>query len=73
MISFAFFLVHQVVLKYLHIILGKLECDEIYIIAPIAFILTLVTSYILTFKFDKKISVWLKKILVNRQSMTVQS
>lgn len=71
-ISFAFFLVHQMCLRYLHLILGKIGYDEIYIVAPIAFILTTIASYFLTYKFDKTISLWLKNKILNRQSMTVQ-
>lgn len=71
-ISFAFFLVHQVCIRYLHIILRKLDCDDIYILAPIAFILTTIASYFLTYKFDKSISLWLKNKILNRQSTTVQ-
>lgn len=72
-ISFAFFLVHQMCLRYLHIILAKFDYDELYIVAPVAFILTIIISYFLTNKFDKNISVWLKTKVVNRQSMTAQS
>lgn len=71
-ISFAFFLVHQICLRYLHIILRKLDCDEIYIVAPLAFLLTTIASYYLTYKFDKTIGLWLKNKILNRQSTTVQ-
>lgn len=59
-------------LRYLHLILGKIGYDEIYIVAPIAFILTTIVSYILTYKFDNIISLWLKNKILNRQSTTVQ-
>ena len=71
-ISFAFFLVHQLCIRYLHIIFNRVGYDEIYIVAPVAFIFTTIASYFLTYKFDKKISIWLKQRLINRQSMTVQ-
>ncbi len=71
-ISFAFFLVHQMCIRYLHIIFNRVGCDEIYIVAPVAFIFTTIASYFLTYKFDKKVGTWLKKILINRQSMTVR-
>ena len=69
-ISFAIFLVHQMCLRYLHLILGKIGYDDIYIVAPIAFILTTIASYFLTYKFDKFISVWLKNKMLNQRSMT---
>lgn len=72
-ISFAFFLTHQICLRYLHIILGKFECNDIYIVAPVALALTIFISYCLTYKFDKKISLWLKEKIINRQSMIAQS
>ena len=71
-ISFAFFLVHQMCIRYLHTIFNRVGCDEIYIVAPVAFILTIIASYFLTYKFDKNINTWLKRILINRQSMIVQ-
>ena len=71
-ISFAFFLVHQMCIRYLHIIFNRIGCDEIYIVAPVAFILTIIASYFLTYRIDKNINTWLKKILINRQSMIVQ-
>lgn len=71
-ISFAFFLTHQMCIRYLHLILEKIGYDDIYIVAPLAFILTIITSYFLTYKFDKTISLWLKNKILNRQSTTVQ-
>lgn len=71
-ISFAFFLVHKLCIRYLHIILNGFGCDEIYIVAPIAFILTILASYFLTYKFDNIISIWLRNRILNRQSMSVQ-
>ncbi len=71
-ISFAFFLVHQLCIKYLRIILGKLDWDNVYIIAPIGFLLTVITSYLLTYKFDRHIGLWLKNKMLNRQSTIVQ-
>ena len=71
-ISFAFFLVHQMCIRYLHIIFNRIGCDEIYIVAPVSFILTIIASYFLTYRIDKNINTWLKKILINRQSMIVQ-
>ena len=72
-ISFAFFLVHQMCIRYLQAVLGKLGYDSIYILAPLAFIITAFVSYFLTYTFDKKISSWLKRKILNRRSMTVQS
>lgn len=72
-ISFAFFLVHQMCIRYLQAVLGNLGYDSIYILAPLAFIITTFVSYFLTYTFDKKISSWLKRKILNRQSMTVQS
>lgn len=71
-ISFAFFLTHQIVLRYLHKILGLFYLDNIFIVAPSAFIITVIASYFLTYYFDKKISLWLKK-KINPQSTTAQS
>ena len=71
-ISFAFFLVHQLCIRYLHMIFNKVGYDEIYIVAPVAFIFTTIASYFLTYKFDKKIAIWLKQRLINRRSMIVQ-
>ena len=72
-ISFAFFLVHQICIRYLQAILSKFGYDSIYILATLAFIITAFVSYFLTYTFDNKISSWLKRKLLNRQSMTVQS
>lgn len=72
-ISFAFFLVHQMCIRYLQAVLGKLGYDSVFILATLAFIITVFVSYFLTYTFDKKTSSWLKKKLLNRQSMTVQS
>lgn len=72
-ISFAFFLVHQMCIRYLQAVLGKLGYDSVFILAPLAFIITVFVSYFLTYTFDKKTSSWLKRKLLNRQSMTVQS
>ena len=71
-ISFAFFLVHYMCIRYLHLILGKIGLDEIFFVATLAFIITTIVSYFLTYKFDKIISLWLKNKLLNQQSMTVQ-
>lgn len=60
-ISFAFYLTHQVTLRYVHFLLGKVDCDIIYISAPLAFILTTAASYYLTYHIDKNIGLWLKR------------
>ena len=59
-------------IRYLHTIFNRVGCDEIYIVAPVAFIFTTIASYFMTYKFDKKIAIWLKQRLINRRSMIVQ-
>lgn len=71
-ISFAFFLVHDLVIRYLKLLFEYISFDNKVVLSLLAFIMTLSLSYVLTFYFDKNINLWLKK-KINRQSMTARS
>lgn len=70
-ISFAFFLAHQIVLRYSQPVLRIVGIENSVIKTVIAFVISLIVSYIATNYIDKNISSWLKK-KINRQSMTVR-
>lgn len=70
-ISFAFFLAHQIVLRYAMPVLGLLGIEDKYVVTLSSFLISIFVACIVTIYIDKNISLWLKK-KINRQSMTAR-
>lgn len=70
-ISYAFFLSHQLLIRYTSKVCNALNVNMNLAVVALCLCLTIIISYILTSFFDKYMNLWLKN-KINQQSMTAR-